>query len=1376
MSQSVQAASVTWLNSGSTDGNWTDGTNWVNGAAPGSTAGTSNTDTAIFNTAVGTYGTSLSPVVIDSASENIKNITFTGTTGNYYIGSTSGNPLYLTAGGAISLTALASAVSNVQININAPLVIEGAAYTLSNSSNTGSGAQDGTLNFGGQISGGVSGSAILTLAGGNGNANTITGSIVNGGATALGITQSSSGLWVLAGANAYTGATTLAAGTLELAPASSSIDPLGGGGSITFAGGTLEFSANDTVDYSGRITNSTSPILINTNAQSITFNSAIDGSNVDGLTVVFNSTSKTGMLTLNNPNSAFTGAVSIISGTLAVPTIGNIGANSALGQGVSSGPSIILSYDVSGNQPDGGFLLYTGTGETTNKNIEIGGLNNGGTIQLAATSSGLLNFTGTVSSQNTNANTTKVLQLLSASPASVGEISGVILDQSATQLTGVSVGSTTGYGSWILSGNNSFTGGVTVAGQLAVAAIGNTGASGPLGVNGTIDFNNGFNNTTPVLQYKGPGEVSNKSIDIVDSSGDKNAAIDLEGSGGTLEMTGTVSVTNSVVLVLAGNTAQNGLLTGVISNDSANNAKTLGLIKAGSNTWTLAAANTFTGGYNGGVQVNGGTLELDFSQPTSPATNIIAATNPLSLGGGTLAVNGSSGATNSQAFANTSVAAGQNYFTISNNVTSNPILIATGTISRTTGATVDFGNPSVGSIAANNGYTTYTANISNGILGGWATVGGTTWAVSAGTGSTAGSITGLSTYTTTTAAGNTASSYSTNNIDVTSSPTFTATISPNTLRFNTAGAETVTLFSGGNSNLAAGGILETANVGANNELITSGTLQGANLASAKDLIVTQNNTSGSLTIASTIANNASGEGLTKSGPGELILTGANTYTGATVIDGGILNAATLANAASVSSIGAGAASNSASLLVLDGGTLQYTGMTAATTNRNFTINGSGGTLDASGAIDGALTISGSMENISSSPVATLTLAGSGAGSSGGGTLSGVIYNNTGGTVTDSFLTALAKVGSGQWTVSGLNSYSGGTQIEAGTLSINTVAAPGTAQSLGEGLTVSLGVAATSSGILQYTGAGGTMGQSISVLGNGSDTVQNAGSGPLTLSGPITNNGTTLNLNAGAAGLTIAGTITGSAANSNLVIAGGSTILSGVDSDTGAAAIKAGTLIVTGSISGSTPVTVGDSANLGTAAILAGSGYAGNVTLGAAANNTGAEVEPSAGNVETTGSGATLGTGDFTIGAASGATLALQIGRTLAGASASGDSSDHILANGPSVSLDGNLALTLESGYSPTPGDVLYLIINAGGNPISGNFATVNGQTLAGDQFTFDNYTWDLTDTASYGDNSFTGGNDVAVEVMAAVPEPGTWAELLVGATMLLLLRRRRFNA
>jgi len=64
----------------------------------------------------------------------------------------------------------------------------------------------------------------------------------------------------LSGSNSYTGLTALNAGTLNLGSANA----LGGGGSITFSGGTLQFSASNTADYAAGIVNSTSRIGLDT--------------------------------------------------------------------------------------------------------------------------------------------------------------------------------------------------------------------------------------------------------------------------------------------------------------------------------------------------------------------------------------------------------------------------------------------------------------------------------------------------------------------------------------------------------------------------------------------------------------------------------------------------------------------------------------------------------------------------------------------------------------------------------------------------------------------------------------------------------------------------------------------------------------------------------------------------------------------------------------------------------------------------------------------------------------------------------------------------------------------------------------------------------
>ncbi|MCP5559444.1 MAG: autotransporter-associated beta strand repeat-containing protein [Verrucomicrobiaceae bacterium] len=76
-------------------------------------------------------------------------------------------------------------------------------------------------------------------------------------------------------------------------------------------------------------------------------------------------------------------------------------------------------------------------------------------------------------------------------------------------------------------------------------------------------------------------------------------------------------------------------------------------------------------------------------------------------------------------------------------------------------------------------------------------------------------------------------------------------------------------------------------------------------------------------------------GLEKLGPGDLILTNSNLYTGTTTIANGVLTATVIADGGVASSLGA--SSNAASNLVFNGGALRYVGDNAST-DRGFTIN------------------------------------------------------------------------------------------------------------------------------------------------------------------------------------------------------------------------------------------------------------------------------------------------------------------------------------------------------------------------------------------------------------------------------------------------------
>jgi len=127
--------------------------------------------------------------------------------------------------------------------------------------------------------------------------------------------------------------------------------------------------------------------------------------------------------------------------------------------------------------------------------------------------------------------------------------------------------------------------------------------------------------------------------------------------------------------------------------------------------------------------------------------------------------------------------------------------------------------------------------------------------------------------------------------------------------------------------------------------------------------------------------------LTKTDTGTLTLSGTNTYTGATTINAGTLSIGTDNN------LGTAPVAVTANDLNFGGGTLQTTGTFALSSNRGVTLNAGGGTID---------TTSGT----------TLTYGG--------------IVAGTG---------ALTKTDTGTLTLSGANTFTGGLNLNAGTVKV-----------------------------------------------------------------------------------------------------------------------------------------------------------------------------------------------------------------------------------------------------------------------------------------------------------------------------------------------------
>jgi len=180
--------------------------------------------------------------------------------------------------------------------------------------------------------------------------------------------------------------------------------------------------------------------------------------------------------------------------------------------------------------------------------------------------------------------------------------------------------------------------------------------------------------------------------------------------------------------------------------------------------------------------------------------------------------------------------------------------------------------------------------------------------------------------------------------------------------------------------------------------------------------------------------------LKKCGGGTLKLSGANTYSGQTILEGGALSVDSLnslVKGKASSSLGAPKSASDGEIMMSGGCVLVYTGKGEAT---DRTLNLPGGrdtiTLDHSGT--GLLKLTSPFVMSGYAESKTIVLTGS---SAGVGELACNMENpyDRAGKAT----TAVTKSGTGTWTLSGVNSYTGPTTVSKGTLVLAS------AQSLGE---------------------------------------------------------------------------------------------------------------------------------------------------------------------------------------------------------------------------------------------------------------------------------------------------------------------------------------
>ena len=215
--------------------------------------------------------------------------------------------------------------------------------------------------------------------------------------------------------------------------------------------------------------------------------------------------------------------------------------------------------------------------------------------------------------------------------------------------------------------------------------------------------------------------------------------------------------------------------------------------------------------------------------------------------------------------------------------------------------------------------------------------------------------------------------------------------------------------------------------GTNATVTLSGSITVNNLTFNTQSYTISGNASNTLTVNGTITSNQSAvlsapilgsSGLTKAGTGTLGLNAANTYTGNTVIA-----------AASLQPRAANALPAGTTVIFGNGGSTSVTlDVRASQTVAGLSVNTSG---------------SSTISNSQTTGATILTVNPDGAGlSAADSTFSGLVRDGDA-----TRLLGLAKSGSHTLTLSGSNTYSGGTTVSAGTLLINT---PATAGSSGTG--------------------------------------------------------------------------------------------------------------------------------------------------------------------------------------------------------------------------------------------------------------------------------------------------------------------------------------
>ncbi len=1038
--------------------------------------------------------------------------------------------------------------------------------------------------------------------------------------------------------------------------------------------------------------------------------------------------------TLSRLNT-YTGVTTVTQGgALAVNTLGNGGVASGLGAASNAAANIVLA---------GGKLYYRGVTGSSDRAMTLGA--GGGTL-------------------------------------------GVVSGTSALTLTGALIGTSlekASSGTLVLAGANTYKDGTTVSGGTLQAGAVNVFGNGDMTVKaGTLLDLAGYNNQ--VARFNGAGNVTLGAGTLTVTGGGLFSG-PISGSGGL-----TLSGTSQPTLTLQG---CNNTYTGATTINAGNTLAVDCLANAGQASGIGAASSL-----PGNLVLNNGTLAYTGSSVlTNRGFSLLAGTGVIDVTNAatTLAISGPvSGAGQLRKNgAGTLLLAGVNGATGGTHVT-NGILRAGSSTALSSGA-FRLDN-AAGAALELGGYSNSVAYlVGGGSLGGGVNVEGAALTLSSGStlaeANYAGAITGNgglikagagvqllsgcgSSYAgPTTVQGGTlvveclANGGSNSSIGASTSAASNLVLDGGTLQYIGSGGSTDRLITWSSSSAvldASGtGAIAFTNTGpveftrpnAFSTFTLSGTNTGDNIFSAQ------------------LSNNGTGPGfLVKNGPGTWILGNtASSYGGSTRINGGVLGVLKLSDTGTASSIGSNGA-----VVIGDTATLRYLG-SGDSSNRRLTVSGGTSTLESSGTGAVNFTDTGALALANPGVARTLVLGGTNAGLN---VLSGALADSGAGVST------LEKNGAGTWALGGANTYTGATNINAGTLFIG---AGGTSGSITSAVVNNAGVLGFNRSD-SYTFGGQVVGTG-SLLQAGSGTTvltgSNIHSGGTTISsgtlqlgdggtsgwllGNVSNNGTLAFNRSDDIGFTDVVSGNGSLAQRGsgvLTLSGinsyrGGTVVEGgtlrVASDAnlgdavGGLTIDAGTLNTTADISSNRAVTLVGTGTLLTDAattlelggVVAGGGLvksgAGTLVLtgtnsytGTTAVNAGTLLvngnQAAASGTTTVASGAALG-GTGTIGGDVVVTSGASINPGAAGAMPG------VLTINGSLSLDAGATLNYDFGQANVVGGALNDLINVNGDLVAGG--TLNVTTTAGGNF----------DAGIYRVINYTGNRSGSGLLLGSIP-------------------------